>query len=168
MLNGTLFFLFSHGVCLNIINDLTIWLELFKFKELASINLYQKIMEKRSSVTFKLIVKFGDQGIVVDGPTPEKFVAAKYSSGKVVITINLFLIITLVSGFRNFLTVFIYGKNSHGMNCVCANCSSSLFFMICCRIKKQVSCFLVPCLLIIQDEAFFKSFVLTSKTWKSK
>lgn len=87
------------------------------------------------------------QGIVLDdGPTkaaPEKFVAAKYSSGKVVIN-NLFHNIFPVIDSEWFLT-FFYLKDFCGGNDVCAKCSSSLLFMVSCRIKKQL-CFHVPCL----------------------
>lgn len=109
--------------------------------------------------------EFGDQGIVINDGVPEKFVAAKYSSGKVVILMNLHPNSFIVNGCQKFLTFFRM-RISDGDNHLFAICSS-LIFMICCRIKKHLSCFLVTCLLIIQDEAIFKSCELTSKTWKS-
>lgn len=47
--------------------------------------------------------------MINDGPSepaPEKFVAAKYSSGKVVILMNLHPNIFLVNGCQKFLTIF--------------------------------------------------------------
>lgn len=53
---------------------------------------------------------FPDQGIVIDDgaakPAPEKFVAAKYSSGKVVTTNNLHLIILLINFYREIVSSF--------------------------------------------------------------
>lgn len=67
--------------------------------------------KKNGSLLFCLLtldsIKFDDQGIVIDDgpsqPVPEKFVAAKYSSGKVVHTENshLFIKILFVNNLAN-------------------------------------------------------------------
>ncbi|KAK2659468.1 hypothetical protein Ddye_006001 [Dipteronia dyeriana] len=76
------------------------------------------------------------EGLVIadspTGATPEKFVAAEYSSGKVVTMKNLFLHFAIVQFFLHFICV----KNSYGATCAYANCLFSQLFMICCRIKK--------------------------------
>lgn len=103
--------------------------------------------------------------MIDDGPSntaPEKFVAAKYSTGKVVIMKILHLNVFLVNYYRGFVSslsnkFFCGGKN------LCATYSSCvLFSWFVAGLKKQVSCLLVPCVLIIQDEAFFKSCELTT------
>jgi len=86
---------------------------------------------------------------VLDGVAGEKYMAAKYSSGKVVITSILFQNILLIINCQNSLLFraawMVYMAEIY----ICKMFIFSLF-MIHCRIKKQVSCFLLPFLIIIQ------------------
>lgn len=67
-------------------------------------------------------------------PAPEKFEAAKYSSGKVVMMKNLHLIV-LVNFYRGFISIFSVKDVYNGSN-MYLNCSSSVPFMVYCRTKK--------------------------------
>lgn len=67
---------------------------------------------------------FGDQGIVLDGPSntaPEKFEAAKYSSGKVVMTFYSHLDVVLSNCYQESVSSFsiidLYEGNNSYANC---------------------------------------------------
>lgn len=90
---------------------------------------------------------FPVQGIVIDDeapkPAPEKFEAAKYSSGKVVTMKNLCLIIPLINFNQEFISFFLLKDDSMLVgNFVCSKCSLLVPSMVCCRIKNKFRVFL--------------------------
>lgn len=94
----------------------------------------------------------------------EKFVAAKYSSGKVLILHNLLnLTIFLVDTCRKF-TGYLSMKDLPKIY-ICI-LFIVLLFLVWCRNKKEYHVFLCQCLLVIQEEAIFKSCDITCKIWK--
>ena len=86
---------------------------------------------------------------MLDGVAGEKFVAAKYSSGKVVITSKLLQNVLLIINHESSLVFRVAWMIYMAEIYVCKMFIFSLF-MIHCRTKKQASCFVLPFLLIIQ------------------
>lgn len=91
------------------------------------------------------------QGFSIDdseNPVPEKFVASKYSSGKVVILIHLPLpSFSCEKCLQDTLAKKIY---------ICLmDCFVLSWFAGC--LRKQELCFVPPCLLITQVQAFYTS-----------
>jgi len=104
--------------------------------------------------------------VIDDSPNAgaEKFVAAKYSTGKVLILHNLSnLTIHLVDIQRKFIAYFSV-KDLHRMY-ICI-LFIVLLFLVWCRNKNKCHVFLCQYLLVIQEEAIFKSRDITCKIWK--